>query len=237
MNLGQTFEGWLKEVLEQRISALRTARDLVKDYKNARYDQIQNKGKFIEYKGTRSYMEKIKVSQEYEINTVKLDQPIQTYYSWRNLDRKDKKEYINELVYLNAIIEFKGQKIKETLSVNDRQAENDYYASNYKDGIKTVLETNGLTMTEYETAEGRDDEWINKRAEKENQELRLWVEKKVKAICGDEILEATEVSGELLVKGSNGRIAKIWSVRAGGYNIQRLHTRLYVKEHKTKGGR
>jgi hypothetical protein len=234
MNLGMTFEAWLKEVLEQRINALKTARDLVNEYKNARYQQIQIKGITVDFTGRGTYMGKVKVSQEYQINTVKLDQPIQSYLSWRGL--KVEKEYLNELVYLNAIIEFKGQKIKETVSVNDRQAENDYFASNYQDGIKTVLVTNGLNMTEYETAEGRDDEWINNRAKKENAELRVWVEKKVQQICGDEITQA-EQNGELLIKGSNGRVAKIWTIRAGGYNIQRLHLRLLVKEVKEKGGR
>lgn len=78
----------------------------------------------------------------------------------------------------------------------------------------------------------RDDAWIIKTATKETQERREAIEAAVKKICGDEIVSGTDTNDGILVKGSNGKVAHVWAIHAGGYNIQCLHIRVLVKEVK-----
>lgn len=54
---------------------------------------------------------------------------------------------------------------------------------------------------------------------------------KVGKICTADIKEVMEVHGDgLFIRGANGRVAHMWAVFAGGYNIQCLHIRVLVKE-------
>ena len=64
---------------------------------------------------------------------------------------------------------------------------------------------------------------------------RKAIEAKVAKICGDHIVEVCDEWDGVYVKGENNRIAHLWAIRAGGYNIQCLHTRVLVKE--VKGGK
>lgn len=56
------------------------------------------------------------------------------------------------------------------------------------------------------------------------------IEAKVRKICGDEITNVDDTNGDIYAKGSNGRTAYIYAIWAGGYHIQKLHTRILVKE-------
>jgi hypothetical protein len=72
-----------------------------------------------------------------------------------------------------------------------------------------------------------------KKIEREVKYKREIILAKVKKICGDEVTEVAEVAGDgIFVRGSNGKVAHLLAVYAGGYNIQCLHIRVMVKESR-----
>lgn len=78
---------------------------------------------------------------------------------------------------------------------------------------------------------GRTDEWIANRAHKDMIAKKKAIEAKVAKICG-EVVDVNDQGCDIYVKGSNDRIAHLWRILAGGYNIQCLHTRVLCKEVK-----
>lgn len=81
--------------------------------------------------------------------------------------------------------------------------------------------------------DGRDETWIADRAHKDMLRHKQSIENKIAKIC-ESIDTIEDLDGEYYVKGSNGKIAHLWRILAGGYNIQCLHTRVLCKEVKTK---
>lgn len=101
------------------------------------------------------------------------------------------------------------------------------------DGFAKLLNQNGCSQTDVNWLEiGRSEEDIRKKAHKDMIRQKEAIEAKVKKICGNEITHIEETECDIYVKGSNGRIAHIWSIGAGGYNIQCYHIRVLVKEVK-----
>ena len=73
-----------------------------------------------------------------------------------------------------------------------------------------------------------------KKIEKDVESTRKTVIAKVKKICTEDIIEVAEVAGYgLYVRGANGKVANMYAIYAGGYNIQCLHIRILVKEIKS----
>lgn len=97
-----------------------------------------------------------------------------------------------------------------------------------------IIKNNGFSLSDAGMLEGmgRDLEWIEARALKEMNYRREAIEQKVEKICGKELIEGKDIEDGILVKGSNQKIAHIYTIMAGGYNIQCLHTRILVKEVK-----
>ena len=76
----------------------------------------------------------------------------------------------------------------------------------------------------------RRDERIQ-RTEKDAENKRKTIINRVDKICTKEIVEIAEVPGDsLYIRGANGKVAHMWAIFAGGYNIQCLHIRILVKE-------
>lgn len=78
---------------------------------------------------------------------------------------------------------------------------------------------------------GRDEKWIAARAHKDMIRHKEAIENKITKIC-EKIALIEEVDDEYYIIGTNGKKAHLWRVIAGGYNIQRLHTRCLCKECK-----
>lgn len=144
---------------------------------------------------------------------------------------KDQRQWVDkDSYYLDALINIDGKDYKETVMYNTahytiepikRSALNQY-----------VLEK-GHTPSDIDLIDGRSDEWISTFCAKEKEAKRKYIEAKVEKICGKDVEEVEgENIGDLYVRGSNGKTAHIWEVQAGGYNIQRLHIRILVKEVK-----
>lgn len=82
------------------------------------------------------------------------------------------------------------------------------------------------TLARYYTKEER-----LQRIEKDVDSKRKNIINRVKKICTEEIIEVAEVPGDgLFIRGANGKVAHMWAIFAGGYNIQCLHVRVLVKE-------
>lgn len=52
----------------------------------------------------------------------------------------------------------------------------------------------------------------------------------VEHICTRNLVGIREIGNELQIQGSNNKIARMWATSSGGYNIQCLHIRVYVRE-------
>lgn len=119
----------------------------------------------------------------------------------------------------------------------------DYFRMKQKyDGLSELLNVNDCSDSDKSWLEyGRTDEDIRNKAHKDMLKQKQAIELKVRKICGETIVSIDDASGEIFAKGSNNRIAHLWSSYAGGYNAgiivnerhgQRLHIRVYVKEVK-----
>lgn len=98
-------------------------------------------------------------------------------------------------------------------------------------GWSRFLHDHQVHEADVKLVQGRDEEWIATRAHKDMLRLKQTIEAKIAKIC--EAIEAVNEECEgYLVKGTNGKIAHLWRILAGGYNIQKLHTRVLVKEVK-----
>ena len=100
-------------------------------------------------------------------------------------------------------------------------------------GFEKLLSKNGCNKSDVSWLEnGRTEEDIRNKAHKDMLAQKQAIEAKVEKICGKEITHIDEFAADIYVKGSNGRVAHIWAITAGGYNIQCLHIRVLVKEKK-----
>lgn len=99
-------------------------------------------------------------------------------------------------------------------------------------GYKKFLADRHVYEQDVELVKFRSDEWIEKRAKSDAEKHRKWIEDKIRKML-DEVDTIEELPDDgWLVKGTNGKTAHMWFVAAGGYNIQRLHTRCLIKEVK-----
>lgn len=120
---------------------------------------------------------------------------------------------------------------------NDSWRLNSYYSYQNKlaelDGFSKLLKQNGCSMSDVNwLASGRSEQDIRTKAHKAMLTQKAAIEAKVKKICGNELTHIDELGAEIFAKGSNNRVAHIWAIGAGGYNIQCYHTRVLVKEVK-----
>jgi hypothetical protein len=100
-------------------------------------------------------------------------------------------------------------------------------------GWGTYLARRRAYEADAKLVEGRDEQWIAERAHKDMLKHKKSIEDKIAKIC-DKIDSVWDEYSEYYVKGTNGRVAHLWRIMAGGYNIQRLHTRVLCKEVKQK---
>lgn len=98
-------------------------------------------------------------------------------------------------------------------------------------GWNLFLQHRKVYPADIKLVEGKDELWIRARAHKDMIRHKEALEAKIAKICG-RIDSVNEESGEYYIKGTNGRIAHIWRIIAGGWNIQRAHSRCLVKEVK-----
>lgn len=78
---------------------------------------------------------------------------------------------------------------------------------------------------------GRSEEWIAARAHKDMLAKKKAIETKVAKICG-EVVDVDDQGCDIYVRGTTGKVAHLWRILAGGYNIQCLHNRVLCKEVK-----
>lgn len=132
--------------------------------------------------------------------------------------------------YIDAIVTIDGEEFKDTPIY-----EMGHYSIEPKkrNALESYVASMGHNPSDIELIDGRDEEWIKKYCAKQKELKRKYIEDKVRKICGNELEEVAgrEVS-DLYVRGTNGKTAHIWAITAGGYNIQRLHIRILVKEVK-----
>ncbi len=221
------FNEWLEEIKNNRIKSLFETKEMVKKFKEAKKEQsiykvcgcdpfrnLEN-----EPKSYRDYL-----NNEYKHHHIIPE--MENCSCWKTTQKIARYEEDDNII------------ITEFINIDGIEYENYLYSTNHKsyykdkekyNGLANYLLTKGHTLSDANLIDGRDDSWIIKRVEKEIEILRKSLIAKVSKICGEEIVEVIE-SYELYLKGSNGRTAKLWTISAGGYNIQCLHTRVLVKE-------
>lgn len=221
----QLFETWLNEIKNNRIQELLKTKELAVKYDLAlRTQRIymiygrepnpewQPKGELYHVIPCMSSCCYWKTTKKIEIETIDL--------------------YSGPITLVQQFIEIDGKEYKDTLYVAGNRSWSSEVRKYLSNGFETYLNQNGTSITNANlVCDPHDKLWICKRAEKEIQRFKESLIAKVKKICGDTITEVAE-SSELYLTGSNGRVAKLWAIRAGGYNIQCLHTRVLCKEVK-----
>lgn len=103
-----------------------------------------------------------------------------------------------------------------------------YYPGEFKYlsemGCGVVTKRDYQLSTEY--SKSQRESILEREKQLKKQDIILLVEH----ICTRELTGIKEVGNELQILGSNGKIARMWATTSGGYNIQCLHTRVYVRE-------
>lgn len=157
--------------------------------------------------------------QRYEVRTENI-----RYFDYKERTWKDGK--VN---HLDAIIMVDGKEYKHTRMTSTPSYQDKLIKYDAK---KQYVKDKGHNPNDIELLEGRDEDWIRKYCTKQKDLKRKYIIDKVTKICGSSV---EEVSGEevsdLYVRG-NGRTAHIYAITAGGWNIQKLHIRILVKEIK-----
>lgn len=162
-----------------------------------------------------------------------------------NISPNWRKEYLTvnaltkqyECVFIVEQIEVEGEMYDNLLYDQTPWEAMRYFSveekKNKLNGLHNLLQKNGCSISDMRWLEnGRTEEDIRNRAHKDMLKHKEAIEKKVEKICGTEITHIDEFACDIYVKGSNGRVAHIWAIQAGGYNIQCLHIRVLVKEMK-----
>lgn len=103
----------------------------------------------------------------------------------------------------------------------------------YNSGFVKFLRDRMVYLSHVILVDGRDETWIAERAHKDMLRHKKSIEDKIMKIC-EAIDTIEDLGGEYYVKGTNGKVAHLWRILAGGYNIQCLHTRVLCKEVKIK---
>lgn len=140
----------------------------------------------------------------------------------------------NEYEIVMAHGKVKGQEDVRVSWTVERYIEEKFKEEHSHDkGWGLFLQHRRAYIADVKLVEGRDEPWIRTRAHKDMIRHKEALEAKIMKIC-DQIDSVMDEFGEYYIKGTNGKVAHVWRVMAGGYNIQRLHTRCLCKEVKTK---
>lgn len=226
------FESWLEEIKKERIDNLLEVKEMVaifkEEAKEQRFYKVEGYNPFKNIdKETKSYADYIRKEYKY-IHII----PEMKHCSCWKTTKKIKKYKEDDLVYITEFINIDGEEYENLLYCTSNNIWVNQDLKKEYNGLASYLSTKEHTITEANLIDGRDEEWIIKKAEKERVALKKSLEAKVEKICGKEIVEVMETYDGLFLKGSNGRTTHLWAISAGGYNVQCLHTRLLCKEVK-----
>lgn len=231
MDMFKALDTWMAELEEEFYNDYMRAHNALEDWKNARRAMVKDveiwkirdslKGNYRGYcclTVTNRFREEVVtrdgVDWVFLIDTVTIDG----------------NDY--EVVVANA--KAKGQEdVRVSWSV-ERHVEDTFKETHSHDfGWGLFLQHRRAYVADTKLVEGRDEAWIRTRAHKDMIRHKEALEAKIMKIC-DQIDSVMDEFGEYYIKGTNGKVAHVWRVMAGGYNIQRLHTRCLCKEVKTK---
>ena len=212
------FEEYIIEYEKELLNTYREAAKAKKDWQNeyrAKPEEICHMP-FYDKKWTSYFAYNVnKDCKEVELNNGKYIAVV----DYREIDGKKYPEIV-------AVLGVEGDKYYH---LNGR-AEQEIAVRNHLDGWNQFLKDRNVLESDVKYVEYRDDAWIIERAHKDAEKHRKWIENKVKKVI-EEVAEIEKLPGDgWVLKGTNGRKVHMWFAQAGGYNIQRLHTRCYVKE-------
>lgn len=231
------FEQWLSEIKEARIKALFEVKEMVATFKKANREQCTHEVVSydpFERAANESDAYKNYIKEHYKnIHIIPEMSQCCCFKTTKEYGVHESEEYdrysgkVKQVKTFTSLIIIDGEVYEDYLYSTGSYIK----AKETYDGLADYLRTREHSLSDANLIDRRDEAWIIKRAEKENENLRKALIAKVEKICGPEIVEVTDAI-ELYLKGSNGRTAKLWAISAGGYNIQCLHTRVLVKEVK-----
>lgn len=209
---------WMQQWKQERKEALLDMIQLEKDIRNAQREQ--------------SILSVVGYERELKQNEVMVLSARQ--YSGLTISKNYRiEEYTEKMHYSRP--SSNREDIISTYNVRGFDVEHSHtrYPKKY-DMTLTLLAKLGYSTSDYSQVYqmSRTEEWAEEKAEKDMQRHKKAIEQKVLKICGDTITHVNDSTNTIFVKGSNDKVAKIYVIYAGGYNIQRLHIRVLVKEVK-----
>lgn len=222
---------WMAELEKEFYEDYMRAHDALEDWKNAKH--IRNSAKQINVWDIRESLLGdyhsyccMYVTDKYREEIVEHDG-----IKWAFLIDTlviDDKEY--EIVMAQGKV--RGQEDVQVNWTVERRIEEKFKEELSQDkGWGLFLQHRRAYVADVKLVEGRDEPWIRTRAHKDMIRHKEAIEAKIMKIC-DQIDSVMDEFGEYYIKGTNGKFAHVWRVVAGGYNIQRRHTRCLCKEVK-----
>ena len=227
MDMFKALDTWMAELEEEFYEDYMRAHNALEDWKNARRALVKDvdvwgirdslKGNYRGYcclSVTNKYREEVVIRDGVEfvflIDAVTIDG--------------------NDYEIVVAHGKTKGQEdVRVSWSV-ERHVEDTFKENHSHDfGWGLFLQHRRAYVADTKLVEGRDEAWIRARAHKDMIRHKEALEAKIMKIC-DKIESVMDDFGEYYIKGTNGRTAHVWRIMAGGYNIQRLHSRVLCKE-------
>lgn len=223
MNL-TTLNKWMAEYKKQRVAKLTRTQEIknlviqaIREQRTQPVNHYTGKGvKIKEIVNTSGYMiaEKYDVKEIY--NSYKKMVGI-VVYDYLTIEGVEYKKRLYDTIH-------HSQKFYDEVVVSELSKLNP---------LSVIMNKENLTKTDLKWLEiDRTETEIDTKAEKEMQLQKQAIEAKVKKICGDKITHVEDLGDTLIIKGSNDRLAKLWAIVAGGWNIQCEHIRVLVKEIK-----
>ena len=229
MDMFKALDTWMAELEEEFYEDYMRAHNALEDWKNARRALVKDvdvwdirdslKGNYRGYcclSVTKRYREEVVIRDGVEfvflIDTVTIDG--------------------NDYEIVIAHGKAKGQEdVRVSWSV-ERHVEDTFKENHSHDfGWGLFLQHRRAYVADTKLVEGRDEAWIRARAHKDMIRHKEALEAKIMKIC-DQIDSVMDEFGEYYIKGTNGKVAHVWRINAGGWNIQRAHTRVLCKEVK-----
>lgn len=209
------------------------------DYEEAIYNKLMLTKKLCkDWRDACNAQRTLFVNSYMKENRVEIPE-MQGCYDWPIAPTWKKEEFEifdKKVTMIYDIITVEGEEYKDHIhSYGSWEARSTRRYNSIKEcynGLRYLLIKHGLLYSEVEWVKSHDVIQIRARAHKEMLNQKKAIEEKVKKICGEQLTNVEEIGGEIFVKGSNGKLAHIWSIYAGGYNIQCLHVRVLVKEVK-----